>query len=65
MIYLPKPEQAWQLLSDHQKKLHPLEVVLSDIKKDKEKYPTPNVVYIDVYYFRVWDTSRYDYMEVL
>ena len=65
MTYLPKPEQAWQLLSDQQKKLYPLEVVLSDIESDKEKYPAPDVVYLDLDRFRVWDSSRCDYIEVL
>ena len=65
MTYLPKPEQAWQLLSDQQKKLYPLEVVLSDIESDKEKYPAPDVVYLDLDCFRVWDSSRCDYIEGL
>jgi hypothetical protein len=61
MIYLPKLEQAWQLLSDHQKKLYPLEM----FQRFEKKYPQSNVVYLDIDCFRLWDSSRTDYMEVL
>ena len=63
MTYLPKPEQAWQLLSDQQKKLYPLEWVLSHISRDNKRYPKPDVVYLDLDCFRVWDSSRGDLNE--
>ena len=61
MTYLPKLEQAWQLLSDDQKRLHPLE----EIQRRFAKYPQPNVVYLDIECFRLWDSSRTDHMEAV
>ena len=58
MTYLPKPEQAWQLLSDQQKKLYPLEMMLSDVRKANQRYPKSNTVYLDVDCFRVWDSNE-------
>ena len=65
MTYLPKMEQAWDLLSDEQKKLYPLEEIQQLFKAFEDKYPQPDVVYLDIDCFRLWDSSRYDYMEVL
>jgi hypothetical protein len=65
MIYLPKPEQAWRRLSADQKKRYPLETMKRDLKRSEEKYPQPNVVYLDIGCFDVWDATRTNGMEVL
>ena len=65
MTYLPKLEQAWHRLPADQKKRYPLEMVLRDLKRETERYPNPDVVYLDINCFDIWDSSRTNSMEVL